>query len=107
MKSTGVELHNFKDQDGNPTGGTANGPGLSVTWQSGPLGRGEGKKAQNGAFVEDLLTVCLERLRFFQDSKFHCRHNALAITKIEEALHWLNARTEDRESRGVEGTHGV
>jgi hypothetical protein len=34
---------------------------------------------------------------------FPCRENALTITKIEEAIHWQNARTKDRLSRKVEG----
>ena len=34
---------------------------------------------------------------------FACRENALALTKVEEALHWLNHRTADRQRRGVEG----
>lgn len=37
------------------------------------------------------------------NSVFPCRENALTITKIEEAIHWQNARTKDRESRKVEG----
>jgi hypothetical protein len=26
---------------------------------------------------------------------------------MEEALHWLQTRTADREKRGVEGTHAL
>lgn len=36
--------------------------------------------------------------------KVPCRENAHVLTKLDEALHWLKARTEDRISRGVEGT---
>jgi len=59
----------------------------------------------NGVTNEDLLAMVLSRLEHFQQSEFKCRENALAITKIEEALLWLKKRTMDRESRGVEGTH--
>lgn len=38
-------------------------------------------------------------------NKFSCRENAIVITKLEEALMWLNKRTEDRKQRGVEGKH--
>lgn len=38
------------------------------------------------------------------NKKFPCRENSCAITKLEEALHWLSARTRDREKRGVEGS---
>ena len=34
---------------------------------------------------------------------FPCRENALTITKIDEAIHWQDARTKDRERRKVEG----
>jgi hypothetical protein len=34
-----------------------------------------------------------------------CSENALAITKLEEATHWLKARTNRREAQGTEGTH--
>lgn len=50
----------------------------------------------------DLVAVGLEQLKYL-NKKFPCRENSLAITKIEEALMWNNARTKDRISRGVEG----
>jgi len=51
--------------------------------------------------------MVLDRLQSFQSSEYHCRENALAITKLEEALFWLRARTDGREARGVEGTHAI
>jgi len=96
---------NRQDDDGNPTGGQVRGDGLRIDWQDGPLGRGKDRKAPNGAFVETVIDACRQRIQFYQDSKFKCRENALAITKLEEALMWLNKRTTDREKRGVEGEH--
>lgn len=61
----------------------------------------------NGIHNEDLLNIVLERLSGFQKSNFRCRENAVAITKIEEALMWLRKRTDGRERRGVEGTSEV
>ena len=58
----------------------------------------------NGCHQEDLLAIVLDRLQSFQAGEFACRENALAITKIEEAMHWLNHRTSERKARGVEGT---
>lgn len=58
----------------------------------------------NGCHNEDLISIVIDRLQGFQESQFKCRENALAITKLEEALHWLNHRTRERERRGVEGT---
>ena len=57
----------------------------------------------NGISDEALLAIVIDRLRGFQSGPFSCRENALALTKIEEAMHWLNARTADRMARGVEG----
>lgn len=56
----------------------------------------------NGCQIDDILTFVLGTLQTF-NKKFPCRENSLAITKLEECLHWLNARRQDRELRGVEG----
>ena len=61
----------------------------------------------NGCCNEDLIVMCIRRLEGFQSSEFKCRENAMAITKLEEALLWLRKRTMGRENRGVEGTHEV
>ena len=99
---------NDVDSDGNPAGGFATGQGFSVQWQKGPLAVDGVRLEPNGAFVEDVLQVVIKRMEFYQEAsggKFRCRENAIAITKMEEALHWMHARTRDREARGVEGTH--
>lgn len=104
------EIHseNNIDSNGNPTGGFARGIGIEIQWQNGPLGFGTERTESNGAFVEGAIEAALQRLRFFQEAtsgKFACRQNALAITKLEEALMWLDNRTGERIHRGVEGTH--
>lgn len=71
-----------------------------IKFQRGPIG----EYGINGCHQEDLIAICLDRLKVFQSGKFACRENSLAITKLEEALHWLNHRTKDRSKRGVEGT---
>lgn len=58
----------------------------------------------NGCHNEDLIAIVIDRLQCFQESEFKCRENAIAITKLEEALMWLRKRTDDRAKRGVEGT---
>ena len=93
------------DANGNPAGGITTATGIEIQWQNGPLGRGKDRKEPNGAFVESVIQAALERLQFYQNGKFKCRENALAITKLEEALHWCNHRTKNREKREVEGTH--
>ncbi len=72
-----------------------------VQFQNGPI-----KEAGvNGVMNEDLIAIVIDRMRGFQSGDYACRDNALALTKLEEALMWLRNRTNEREARGVEGTH--
>lgn len=103
---TECEVLNNDDENGNPAGGLVRGVGLSIVWQNGPLGRGAERKDPNGAFVETVISAAKQRLEYYQaGGKFACRENAMAITKLDEALLWLDKRTRDREARQVEGTH--
>lgn len=52
-----------------------------------------------------LVAIVLDRLRAFQEGDFKCRENALAITKLEEGLMWMQARTRERAKRGALGTY--
>ncbi len=101
------EAVNEVDQEGSPAGGHVTAAGLSITWQDGPLGRGEDRKAPNGAFVETVIAAALQRIEFYQASRFACVENATAIDKLKQALEVLDRRTKDREKRDVEGTHTV
>ena len=74
-----------------------------LSFQNGPIG----EVGVNGLTQEVLLAIVRDRLQGFQSGKFACRENALALTKIEEAIHWLHHRTMNRVGRGVEGTHAV
>src|SRR3990167_3871878 len=79
-------------------------PELSfVNFQKGPIK----ENGVNGCANEDLIAMVIDRLQSFQDSPYKCRENAIAITKLEEALLWLRKRTMDRERRGVEGTNTI
>ena len=57
----------------------------------------------NGLTNEALLAIVLDRLTSFQAGRFACSENAIALTKVSEAIEWLHARTRDRTNRGVEG----
>lgn len=74
-------------------------PLLSIVFQNGPIS----EHGVNGVTQEILLAVVIDRLRSFQSGAFSSRENAIALTKCEEALHWLQQRTIDRMRRGVEG----
>lgn len=102
-----IESEHRTDARGKPAGGTSRATGIEIEWQNGPLvdpETGE-RREPNGAFVENVILIAIDRLRYYQSTEFVCRENALALTKLEEALHWLQTRTADREARGVEGTH--
>ena len=70
-----------------------------LEFQNGPIA----EHGVNGITQEILLAIVIDRLRSFQSGPFSSRENALALTKCEEALHWLQQRTLDRMRRGVEG----
>jgi len=80
------------------------GPGIAgsvaIRFQNGPIA----ENGVNGVTQEALLAIVIDRLRSFQAGPYSCRENALALTKCEEALMWLQKRTRDRMRRGVEGT---
>lgn len=56
----------------------------------------------DGTTNEEVAHCLINRIQHL-NYKFPCRENALAITKVEEALMWINKRTADRLARGVEG----
>src|ERR1700756_3328685 len=57
----------------------------------------------DGTTNEEVLEMLIDRMNFLK-KKLPSRETACAITKLEEALHWLQGRTKDRQTRGVEGT---
>ena len=61
----------------------------------------------NGILMEDLLHIVKDRLEGFNQGDWRCKENSMAITKIEEALLWLNKRTNDRRESGKYGTSEV
>jgi hypothetical protein len=101
----GVEHTHHLDENGNPAGGYTNGVGFTIIWQNGPLAVDGVRREPNGAFVEHVLCAVIGRIEFYQESKFHCIHNAVALGHLKAAAEVLAERTRDRESRGVEGTH--
>lgn len=73
---------------------------VSFTLQKGPIK----ERGKNGCQIDDMIAlskVLLEQL----NKQFSCRENSIAITKLDEALMWLERRKKDREARGVEGTY--
>ncbi len=88
-----------QDMDGTPA--LVTGEYFTIKFQLGPVKEFE----KNGCQMDAIIRVLIDRLSGLnrEGARFRCRENSLAITKLEEALHWLKHRTMDREARGVEG----
>lgn len=62
-----------------------------------------GETVHDGTTNEAVLQVLIHRLEVLEE-KMPSEHNQKAIASLKEALAQLEARTADREERGVEGT---
>jgi hypothetical protein len=107
VKSQEFRSEHSTDSNGNPAGGFTSGVGFQIKWQDGPLGRGGDRREPNGAFVETIIEVALDRLEYYQRSPMSHWNNKEAIKHLKSALRHLESRTRDRERRGVEGTHDL
>lgn len=92
--------HTYFNEDGLPEGGHSYGRGFCIAWQRGPLSEG----APNGAYLEEVLQSCVDRLEQFQATKFSCEENEQAIFYIKSAIEELESRTARRTDEGTEGT---
>lgn len=75
-----------------------------IIFQKGPRNE-EG--SIEGVMNEDLLEIVRHRLISFQEGEYRTREGAIALTKIEEALMWLEKRKEDRKRAGKLGTDKI
>lgn len=83
------------------TSGVPTGQSNTLVFQSGPIR----EVGVNGISNEALLAVIIDRMRGFQSGQLASRETAISLTKLEEAMLWLQKRTRDRTARGVEGTY--
>lgn len=60
---------------------------------------------QEGVFTETLIQTAKEYLESVNVGEMATRETSMAITKLDEALMWINKRAEDRILRGVQGTY--
>ena len=61
--------------------------------------------SRHGVTDEDLLEIVRDRLTCFTQGDMPTRETEKALQHLEEALMWLNKRTEDRIERNVLGTY--
>lgn len=60
---------------------------------------------QEGVFTETLIQVAKQYLEAVNKGELATRETSSAITKLDEALMWLDKRRQDRELRGVAETY--
>ncbi len=79
------------------------GPGMCISFQNGPIN----EVGVNGITQEVLLAIIEDRLMGFQSGDYACAENADALRHVRAAMAALHARTSERMTRGVEGTHAI
>lgn len=95
---------NWTDEaTGNHDGGVSYGPGYCLSWQRGPLNEAD----RNGAGLIEVLDACRHQLEYFQNGKFSCEENRLALEKLDEAIAHLESRRDRRTAEGTLGTTEV
>lgn len=75
---------------------------LSFTIQNGPIK----ENGVNGCQVDTVIETAKAIIEGL-NKQFPCRENSVAVTKLDEALMWLEKRRKDRVKRAVEGTSQV
>lgn len=73
---------------------------IAFTIQNGPIS----ENGVNGCQVDHMI-IAARMILDGLNKNLPCRETALAVTKLDEAVHWLRARRDDRVARGVEGTN--
>ena len=95
----GGACHVYRVNGGDEKSGTCH----EIHFQNGPIA----EHGVNGLSMEALLAIVEDRLKGFQSGEYSNRENALALTHVQGAMHWLHHRTRERVARGVEGTSAV
>lgn len=75
----------------------------TVLFQNGPIV----ESGTNGITHEVLLAILIDRMEGFQRGKYATIENQIALDHLRSAQNTLKFRTQQRLSRGVEGTHKV
>jgi hypothetical protein len=84
--------------------GIEDGDGIQVVFCK---GNKEDEKAlrQEGVFTETLIQTAKQYLESVNIGELANREASIVITKLDEALMWINKRAEDRKLRGVQNTY--
>lgn len=94
----------LKPESGAPRSVESDAPVIKVSFQNGPIATAQDA---NGGTNEALLAIVIDRLQCFSKGPYPSRETSIALTKCQEALHWMEHRTKERAARGVEGKHAA
>lgn len=84
--------------------GIVDGSGIEIVFCKGNKDS-ESNLRQEGVFTETLIQTALQYLQSVNVGEMSSRETSTAITKLDEALMWINKRAEDRKLRGVQATY--
>ena len=102
----GIYGNHAVDAQGRPAGGASSTIGTCINWRSVPLGYGDDRKPVNGAFVEDIIDIVIDRIQFYETAgggRFSRPENKEAIDYLQKANAALDRRTERRGAAGTGG----
>jgi len=84
--------------------GIVDGQGLTMFFCKGNK-EDESVLRQEGVFTETLIQTAKQYLESVNVGEMASRDTSMVITKLDEALMWINKRSEDRKLRGVQATY--
>lgn len=84
--------------------GIQDGEGLTLKFCKGNK-EDENVLRQEGVFSETLIQSVKMYLESVNVGQMSSRETSMVITKLDEALMWMQKRTDDRILRGVQGTY--
>ncbi len=84
--------------------GISDGDGLQIQFCKGNKAD-ETAMRQEGVFTESLIELARQYLTSVNVGELATRETSMAITKLDEALMWIDKRAKDRKLRNVEGTY--
>jgi len=84
--------------------GIQDGAGIEIVFCKGNK-EDESVLRQEGVFTETLIQTAKQYLETVNVGEMATRETSMVITKLDEALMWINKRAEDRKLRGVQATY--
>lgn len=84
--------------------GIEDGSGIEIVFCKGNK-EDESQLRQEGLFTETLIQTAKQYLESVNVGQMATRETSMVITKLDEALMWIQKRAEDRKLRGVQGTY--